>query len=61
MKPYIQVNAVKSVDERCRSIVMGKLEEQELTLEDWCGHSKISPVLATTGIYRDLRRKSSAW
>lgn len=34
MKPNMHANAIKAVGERYRSIIMGKLEEQELTLED---------------------------
>lgn len=59
MKPNVCLSVMKSVGERFRSIIMGKLEEQELTVEGGCGQSKISPVLATTSIYRDLHRKAS--
>lgn len=34
MKPNMHANAIKTVGERCRSIIRGNLEGQELTLED---------------------------
>lgn len=39
MKPNACVNAMKVVGERFRSIIMGKLEEQELTVGGGCGQN----------------------